>query len=243
MEKRPLIGILGGMGTAAGIHFQNLLFDVCNEKGICGDQDYPEWIYFNAALAPDRTEALLGRGPSPEEYLVSVLKRMQSAGVDIIAAVCNTVHSFHDAIFEQVPIPWIDLQKETAKAVQRAGFSSAALMSTEGTLKSGLFKKAFQPLGIDYQEPHPDSDIQRKITDAIYDREYGIKYTGSRISTTAERLLLEAAAQFNSDVIIAGCTELSFVFPDLKLERAWIDPLKIAAETCFNIWKGERQCC
>ena len=56
-SSRPLIGIVGGMGTAAGLYFQNLFLQLCNERGIVTDQDYPEWLYFNASKAPDRTEA------------------------------------------------------------------------------------------------------------------------------------------------------------------------------------------
>jgi aspartate racemase len=236
MKDRPIIGILGGMGTAAGIHFQKLFFKTCSENGVKGDQDYPEWIYFNASKTPDRTEALLQTGPSPVDYLVDSMKRMQAAGVEVVVAVCNTVHSFYKPVFEQVPIPWINLQIETAKVIEQAGYSSVALISTEGTLRSGLFKNAIEPLGIDYFEPDPGSELQQKITNAIYHPSYGIKFTGSNISAEAVELLQSAADQFDSEAIIAGCTEISLAETSLKISAAWLDPLKIAAEACFNYW-------
>ena len=77
MNNKPLLGIIGGMGTAAGLHFQKLFFDVCNKNGIKGDDNYPEWVYFNASKAPDRTEALLKNGTSPVEYLVEVINKLE----------------------------------------------------------------------------------------------------------------------------------------------------------------------
>lgn len=236
----PLIGILGGMGTAAGIHFQNLFFKVCNASGIHGDQDYPEWLYFNASKAPDRTAALLGNGPSPEEYMVRTLQRMKAAGVDLVVAVCNTAHSFYAPVYSKVPIPWIDLQQETAKTIEHAGYTSVALMSTEGTLRSGLFRKALASLQIDYHEPQPDSAMQCKITDAIYHPEYGIKYTGSDVHSEAIRLLQDVVDEFDVDAVIMGCTELSLANSYLKSNAVFLDPMEIAAEACYEYCYGKR---
>jgi aspartate racemase len=236
----PLIGILGGMGTAAGIHFQNLFFQVCNANGIHGDQDYPEWLYFNASKAPDRTEALLGNGPSPEEYLVQRLQKMKAAGVDLVVAVCNTVHSFYTPVYGKVPIPWIDLQDETARKIVHDGYTSVSLMSTEGTLRSGLFRNAIASLQIDYHEPQPASEMQRMITNAIYHPGYGIKYTGAKVHPKALRMLQEVVDGFEVDAIIMGCTELSLAKSHLKSNAVLLDPMEIAAQACYDYCYGKR---
>lgn len=234
MSNKPLLGIIGGMGTAAGLYFQKLFFDVCNKNGIKGDDNYPEWIYFNASKAPDRTEALLNNGASPVEYLVEVIKKLERTGVDLIVVTCNTAHSFYDEIINQTKIPWIDLQKETAKLLKTTGYSSVSLLSTEGTLKSGVFRKAIEPIGINYFEPGLDLEIQKKITDTIYNPGYGIKYTGSKISNEAKSILQEIVDKLETEAIIAGCTELSLAEKELILKANWLDPMKIAAEACFN---------
>lgn len=234
MNTKPLFGIIGGMGTAAGLNFQKLFFDVCNQHGIKGDQDYPEWIFFNASKAPDRTDAILNNGPSPTDYLVEVIRKLEKAGVDFIVLTCNTAHSFYDEILSQTKIPWVHLQKETAKFIKTQGYSSVSLLSTEGTLKSGVFRKEIEPIGINYFEPEIDSDIQKKITDAIYNPEYGLKYTGSKISDHVIKILQSIIDQLETEAIIAGCTEISLVEKELSLKAAWLDPMKITAEACFN---------
>ncbi|HMN24767.1 MAG TPA: amino acid racemase [Ignavibacteriaceae bacterium] len=234
MNNKPLLGIIGGMGTAAGLHFQKLFFDVCNKNGIKGDDNYPEWIYFNASKAPDRTDAILNNGDSPVGYLVEVIKKLEKAGVDLIVITCNTAHAFYDEIINQTKIPWIDLQKETAKLIKTAGYSSVALLSTEGTLKSGVFRKAIKPIGINYFEPGIDLEIQKKITDAIYNPIYGIKNTGSKISSEAKNILQEVIDKLETEAIIAGCTELSLAEKELILKADWLDPMKITADACFT---------
>ena len=234
INNRTLLGIIGGMGTASGLHFQKIFFDVCNENGIKGDQDYPEWFYFNASKAPDRTNALLNNGASPVNYLAEVINKMEQAKVDLIVVICNTAHSFYNEIFNETNIPWIDLQKETANLIKAAGYSSVSLLSTEGTLKSGVYRNAIKPLGINYFEPEIDSDMQKKITDSIYNPKYGIKYTGSKISGEVKKNLQEVVDQLKTEAIIAGCTEISLVEKELSLKSVWLDPMRIAAEACFN---------
>ncbi len=234
MNKKPLLGILGGMGTAAGLHFQQLFFEICNEHGIKRDQDYPEWIYFNASKAPDRTEALLYNKPSPANYLIDVINKLEKAGADRVVIICNTAHSFYEEIINQTNIPWIDLQKETAKLIKEKGYSSASLLATEGTLKAGVFRKAIEPLRIKYFEPAINSELQKKITDSIYNPNYGIKHTGSKVSREALNILQEVVDNLKTEAVIAGCTEISLVEKELSLQADWLDPLKIAAEVCFN---------
>jgi aspartate racemase len=235
MSKKPLLGIIGGMGTAAGLHFQNLLFQLCNAKGTQTDQDYPEWIYFNASKAPDRTDALFSKTESPVKYLADVIHRLEHAGADKIIVACNTAHSFYDEISSSTNLKWINLQNETAEYLKSHNYSSAALLSTEGTLKSGLFKNAIEPLGINYFEPEIDSEMQQKVTDAIYHPEFGIKSTGSKLSREAITNLQYVVDQIDAQAIIAGCTELSLAENYLSLKADWLDPMKISAEVCFKL--------
>ncbi len=241
MKKKPLIGMLGGMGTYSGVYFQNIFFEVCNNNGISKDQDYPEWIYLNASLTPDRTEAICYKRESPINYLKAMLKIFESSGVDIFIVTCNTAHYFINQLSESIKIPWLNLQKETVLAAQANQVSSVALMSTEGTLKSGLYKSAFHQTKIDYKEPEFGSENQRKITSAIYDPKFGIKATGFMISKESKELLEQVMGELEADTVIAGCTELSLAFSKMRMSKDWLDPLLIGAESLFEFWSGKRE--
>jgi aspartate racemase len=240
MESGQIYGILGGMGTAAGLLFQQIFFETCNRHGITGDQNYPEWLYLNASLAPDRTAAIKEEGPSPVPYLESMMKKMDAAGVKAVVVACNTAHQFYDEVFERVPIPWIHLQRETARAIRRKGLERVGILATEGTIRARLYHQALKLFGIVGQEPAPESDLQIRIMASIYDPEFGVKFTGSDVSDTAKKILNDAIDEMNVDAVVAGCTELSVAFSSMEMPVAWFDPMAIAAETLFDLWRGSR---
>lgn len=240
MTEKPLIGILGGMGTSAGLYFQNLFFELCNQRGISGDQNYPEWLYLNASLAPDRTAAIKGEGDSPIPYLISMLKKMQSAGVTALVVTCNTAHVFFEEIISEVSLPWIHLPFETSLMLQKNSISKIGLLTTEGTLISGIYRKTFSKTGIQVIEPSFCSELQVKVMDAIYNKNYGIKYTGSQLSKEAKQHIIQAVEELNVNDILIGCTELSLAFSHIDLPLKTFDPMKIAAQSLFDVWNGSR---
>lgn len=240
MTDKPLIGILGGMGTSAGLYFQNLFFELCNQRGISGDQNYPEWLYLNASLAPDRTAAIKGEGDSPVPYLISMLKKMQSAGVTAVVVTCNTAHVFFEEIISEVSLPWIHLPFETSLMLQKNSISKIGLLTTEGTLISGIYRKTFSKTGIQVIEPSFGSALQTKVMDAIYNKNYGIKYTGSQLSDEAKQQIIQAVKELNVNNILIGCTELSLAFSHIDLPLKTFDPMKIAAQSLFDVWNGSR---
>ena len=240
MVQKPLIGILGGMGTSAGLYFQNLFFDICNQNGISGDQNYPEWFYLNASLAHDRTAAIKGEGSSPVPYLVKMLRKMESAGVIAVVVTCNSAHTFYEEIISEVPLPWIHLPYETSLILKNSKVDRIGILTTDGSLISGIYKQAFKKIGIQVLEPSPGSELQKKIMDSIYNENYGIKYTGSQLSIRTKQLIKEAVEELNEKTILVGCTELSVAFSTIKLPIRTFEPMKIAAQTLFDLWQGNR---
>ena len=240
LNNKFRFGIIGGMGTAAGLLFQKMFFELCHSKGIKSDQDYPEWIYYNASKAPDRTAAIIGESNSPVEYLTEVIRKLDEANADVIIVACNTAHAFYDEINQHVKLPWVHLQNETARRLKHDEVETAGILATEGTIRAGLFSKAFSKLGITAVEPSHDSDIQKKISSAIYEKSFGIKNTGSRISEESVNLLQEVLMEMNVNTVVAGCTELSFAFSQMDLKLKYYDPMKIAAEILYDLWIGKR---
>lgn len=234
-KSKHFYGIVGGMGTAAGILFQEKFFDLCTQKGISGDQNYPEWVYINASKAPDRTKAIKQEGESPASYLIQVMKKMQVIGVEAVVVTCNTAHHFYQEVYEVIPIPWVHLQKETAKKIKQQGYASVGVFATEGTMRAQLYRRALESQGLKAIEPAVESELQSQIMDSIYNHQYGIKYTGNTVSSKAKELLYHAINQMNVSVVIAGCTELSVAFAQMEMPVKWFDPLFVAAEVLFDL--------
>ncbi|MNQ93948.1 Aspartate racemase [compost metagenome] len=87
------------------------------------------------------------------------------------------------------------------------------LMTSNGTYKTGLYKKILQDMN--YEVIIPDADFQDGIIHRIiYDPDWGIKACQNKISERALTMFHQAIDFFKdnqTDAIILGCTEFSLI--------------------------------
>mgnify|MGYP001546837591 CR=1 FL=1 len=95
-----VVGILGGMGPAAGADFARLFVRACAEhlrqRGLpVSDQAFPEhWLA--QVPVPDRSNALAEPGAGahqPLEPMLQALGKLSALGARAIAVACNTAHA------------------------------------------------------------------------------------------------------------------------------------------------------
>ena len=120
-----MIGILGGMGTQAGLDFCNKLA-ILNRGKI--DQEYPLFLLYNKANIPGRPESigvhtrnLLNRfvnTKSKKKYnlvLKSLLKGcelLKESKCKFIVIPCNTAHYWYDDLKKKINLPIINMPRE-----------------------------------------------------------------------------------------------------------------------------------
>jgi aspartate racemase len=132
------VGILAGMGPAAGVDFARLFVAACEDwlrshgHAVC-DQAYPE--HWMAQLPiPDRTRALTdGAAPQPLEAMAQGLAQLAGLGARAVAMPCNTAHAWHAALQERVPqVELLHMPRETAAALRaQHGGIALAMACTE----------------------------------------------------------------------------------------------------------------
>lgn len=224
---KKTIGILGGMGPEATAYFFNLII---MHTQAAKDQDHIPILIYNNPRIPPRTDALLGKGPSPTRLLREGARRLERAGVDFIVMPCITAHAFLSPMQRAVKIPVLDIPEETAAWAKKRipGLERAGLVATTGTVRSALFHDAFGRVGIDIVAP-TDRE-QRKVMEAIFGPG-GIK--AGVTEGRPKRLILSVAARLirrGAKAVIAGCTEVPLVLKDEDIPVPLIEPLRIAAE-------------
>ena len=89
-----MIGILGGMGTQAGLDFCNKLAKLNRGKL---DQQYPMFVLYNKSNTPRRPENLKKYYNVLNE-LVDGCKMLQKNKCKFIVMPCNTAHYWHEDI-------------------------------------------------------------------------------------------------------------------------------------------------
>lgn len=234
-----VIGILGGMGPEATIDFFTKIVKGTKARK---DQEHLRILINNNPKIPDRTLAIQGKGPSPLRQVVRSAKLLESAGADFIVIPCVTVHHFFEPLQKKIKIPIVHLVAETVKYVQTRlkRIRKIGLIATTGTVRTGLFQKAFSNSPIELILPSPE--VQRKwIMEAIYGKR-GIKAMGP--SVYSKHLILKASGHLieqGAQAILAGCTEIPLVLKEGDLSVPVIDPISILANRAIQKAQGRKR--
>lgn len=204
-EKKTL-GILGGMGPMATVHFYELITSRTMAKK---DSEHLNLLLTSRASTPDRTDFILGRSDvSPAPAMCEDARKLEAAGADIIAIPCNTAHYFHRDIAEAVSIPVLNIVFETARHCKSRGFKKVGILATEATVKTGAYDRALSDLGIDCVTP--DDRIQALVTSVIYDYVKAGREGGDEVFTEIANEMFTLGC----DALILGCTELPLAAPE-----------------------------
>ena len=185
--SQKTVGILGGMGPAAGIYFAQKLIDL--NATAKTDADHVPFILCSDHQIPSRVDSFLHRTQSPVPLLTTLLQKLASLGADFGVMICNTARIYFDEIAAEVDLPLINMVANVAShaASLKLEGRKVGLLTTEATVKSGLYTQYFNEYGIDIVVPSEEE--QSLVSSAIFGSESGIKATGITASDTAIRIL------------------------------------------------------
>lgn len=207
---RKLLGVLGGMGPAAGAEFLRLLTVL---YPAARDQDHFPVVLLSDPQVPDRTEALLGRGEDPGPRLKSDLLKLASWGANLLAVPCNTAHAFIDRFADELPVPLVHIVEETLAEAVATGCSGGWLVATEGTLACGLYQERARRSGFPLHLPSPmeQAEVNEVIRLVKANRP---EEAGRRFRAVVEALWGRAEVP-----ILAACTETPLAYQAAGLPR------------------------
>lgn len=224
LEEENVIGIVGGMGPKAGL----ALFDsiLCHTRAVTDQQHLSAILMSFPAHIVDRTSFLEGASHvNPAYNIAEIIRKLERAGAKVAGIACNTSHSpaIYNVILAELyrtnsRVKLVNMPYETCRYIQdnHSHVRRIGVMTTNGTYKSGIYKQLLQSLG--YEVVTPDFEFQNNIIHKmIYDQEFGLKSNASGVSAEARSLLDKALRFFRSkrsDLIILGCTDLSFMLTD-----------------------------
>ena len=244
-----MIGILGGMGTQAGLDFCNKLA-VLNRGKI--DQDYPLFLLYNKSNIPGRPESIgiqtsrltnrFSNSKNKKKYklvLDSLLKGCRLLKKDkckFIVIPCNTAHYWYDDLKKKIKLPIINMPKEVYIHTKRSckKNSPIGLLATEGTIMTGVYNKFFDT---NYKLINPNKSIQKNsVNQAIKLVKMGnVKAAAKKIKPAINFLIKKKCKK-----IILGCTELPIAifafksFDKIKKSKIFLDPNLILANAAMK---------
>ena len=215
IEKRKMIGIVGGMGPYAGLDLVKKIFDLTQANQ---DQDHVPLAMISVPhKITDRTKFLEGGTDiNPGIEISNIVRQLSDQGASVIGMPCNTAHSSKiiNEVYNSIPegIIFINMVSEVIKFIkgEYPDIERVGILATTGTMKAGVYNKEL--IDNDLKPIILSKENQKKLIDqAIYDKDFGIKSISNPVQDIAKRkihLAIESLIENKAEVVILGCTEL-----------------------------------
>ena len=230
-----MIGILGGMGTQAGLDFCSKLAKLNRGKP---DQKYPLFVLYNKSSIPDRKQNLK-KYDKVLKSLIEGCKFLQKNKCKFISIPCNTAHYWYKDLSKKIKIPILNMPeivylnaKNNLKKNSKIG-----LLATEATIKTGVYSHYFNKK---FLLISPNTTLQqRSVNKSIKLVKMGKTKEAERAIKPAVNYLIKKKCK----KIILGCTELPIAifayksFKKAKLSKIFMDPNLILAEASMKKYK------
>ena len=231
-----MIGVLGGMGTQAGLDFCNKLA-MLNRGKI--DQQYPLFILYNKSNIPGRPSNIHNYNKVLKSLITGCLL-LQKSKCKFIIIPCNTAHYWYQDLQKKIKIPIISMPREVyfhAKKNCKKN-SKIGILATEATLKTNVYNKFFNKY---FRLISPKKSLQ------IINVNKAIKYVKMGKIKNAEKIIKPAVnylVKMKCKKIILGCTELPIAifafksFQKIKRSKIFLDPNLILANAAMKKYKN-----
>ena len=230
-----MIGILGGMGTQAGLDFCTKLAKLNRGKA---DQKYPLFVLYNKANIPDRKQNLK-KYNKVLKSLIEGCKFLQKNKCKFISIPCNTAHYWYKDLKKKIKIPILNMPEivylNTKNNLKKN--SKIGLLATEATIKTGVYSHYFNKK---FLLISPNTILQqRSVNKSIKLVKMGKTKEAERAIKPAVNYLIKKKCK----KIILGCTELPIAifayksFKKAKLSKKFMDPNLLLAEASMRKYK------
>ena len=230
-----MIGILGGMGTQAGLDFSTKLAKLYRGKL---DQKYPLFLLYNKSNVPKR----LAQKKSYKRVFKSLLEGclfLQKNKCKFIAIPCNTAHHWYKDLNKKLRIPIISMPNEVFNYTKKncSHKSKIGILATESTLKTRIYHEIFEKK---YSLIIPTKVLQTNCVNKAIDYvKKGKVKEAEKVIKPAINFLLKNKCK----KIILACTELPVAifayksFKKIKSSKTFLDPNLILAKASMKKYK------
>lgn len=218
---RP-VGVLGGMGPEATVHFMGRVLKAVDAKD---DSDHVPLLVDQNPQVPSRIAALLnGGGEDPGPVLNEMARRLAAAGARALVMPCNTAHHYAPVVQGAVPIPFISMvELAAARAAELTPDGAIGLLGSPALEKIGVFDAPIAARGlriVPLERPDAALHAIREIKAGGVTRD---------ISASLNRQA-EAQIEAGAQAICLCCTEFSLAAETISAPVPVFDALDLLVD-------------
>lgn len=163
------------------------------------------------------------------DLMLDSAHKLAAAGAEFLICPDNTIHEAFDLVEPHSPLPWLHIARVVAQEAQARGFRRLGVTGTAWLVRSQVYPRALQELGIACIRP---TDAERDAVDRIIMDEL----VPGRIvpgSVARFRELVGALQARGCDAIILGCTELPLILEEDAAPLPVLDSTRLLARAAL----------
>lgn len=229
MQKNKTIGVLGGMGPEASSNLYTKIIQYAQHKyDAVQDFDYPPIIIYSLPLFGFDEKGIADE-KLVKKQLIEGVKKLESAGCDLIIIACNTVHSYYQEMQSAVKVPIFNIIEETKKRVTKFGYKKVGLFASESTNKLKLYQRRFADSNIDVISPNSE---QQEILNRVIEN-----VMGGNQKTEDIIFLKDIARDYvrqGAEAIVMGCTEIPLAINQAHTDIKLFDTIEIIVQCAVD---------
>jgi aspartate racemase len=212
-----MIGILGGMGTMAGINLAHMLAAEAVKRGAVSDSDFPKFMLYNIPA-----EGMDECGVNDEAKILPQIEegryRLVNAGCAILIIACNSIHALTHPMSKIPMARQINLVEEACIQVPK-GTRTIGVIGSSYTKDTGLYTARLTEMGINVVNTNHEE--QTKLDNAIKAVMTSLPPKDKFYADIA--YVCNGMKNREAKTIIVGCTELSAFFNPVENPVGIID--------------------
>ncbi len=219
------VGIVGGLGVGATVHYYERIAVACKARGVT-----PDLVITHADV--DHGQGLVRAGKLDElaAYLCGFLDRMARAGADFMVLPAVTPHIAIDRLKTRSPRPLIDIVETLGAELRARKVRRVSLLGTVFTIQGSLWGQLerYAP-DVEIVKPQPD---EIAFAGAAYQRILDTQRADPEDADGLRRLAAELQRRDGVETILLAGTDLALMFdettagfPAIDVARLHIDAI------------------
>ncbi|MHA1842844.1 MAG: aspartate/glutamate racemase family protein, partial [Promethearchaeota archaeon] len=219
-----LIGLIGGISWESSLHYYKIINEKVKEE--LGGLHSARCVLYSVDF--DNIAKLQNEGNWQElnEIMISIAKKLENIGAELIVICANTMHKMADLIEEQISIPLIHIVDATAKEIKKQGIKKVGLLGTKYTMEQDFYvKRLKEKHGIKVIIP---KEKDRDIIHAVIFNELCLGIIKENSKQQYLKIITDLERS-GAEGVILGCTEIPLLITQEDVSIPVFDTTRIHA--------------
>jgi aspartate racemase len=210
------VGIVGGLGVGATVHYYERIAALCKARGVV-----PDLVIVHADV--DRGQGFVREGKldALAEYLAGFIERLGRAGATAAVLPAVTPHICIAELAPRIRLPLINIVDPIAAELRARGLRRVALFGTSFTMEGSLWG---QLAGVEIVKPRPD---EIAFVGKAYQRILDTQQADAAEAAGLRRIAAELQRRDGVEAILLAGTDLAVMFDEATAGFPCIDVARL----------------